>query len=125
VKKLSAINCPTEAQEQTTLFEWAAWNIAKYPELKCLYAIPNGGSRNRIEAVNLKKQGVRKGVSDIHLPVARRGYHGLWLELKRIAGGRIEPEQANWIELMRLHGHYAVIAYGFEDAKKYLEWYLG
>ena len=37
---------PTEAQEQTALFQWAKMQSGKYPELALLHAIPNGGSRH-------------------------------------------------------------------------------
>lgn len=40
---------PTEAQEQMTLFSWAAMQSGKYPELKLLYHVPNGGSRHKAE----------------------------------------------------------------------------
>ena len=33
---------PTEAQEQMTLFSWAAMQSGKYPELNLLYHVPNG-----------------------------------------------------------------------------------
>ena len=40
------------------------WFDYQYPHLsKLLFAVPNGGSRHKIEAKNLKKQGVRAGVS--------------------------------------------------------------
>lgn len=71
-----------ESVEQTNLFRWAAYEQGKYPELKLMYHIPNGGSRNRLEAANLKKQGVKSGVPDICLPVARGAYHGLYIEMK-------------------------------------------
>lgn len=32
-----------------------------------LFAVPNGGSRNQIEAANLKREGVKAGVSDLVL----------------------------------------------------------
>lgn len=40
---------PTEAQEQMTLFSWAAMQSGKYPELNLLYHVPNGGSRHKAE----------------------------------------------------------------------------
>lgn len=71
-----------EAIEQTKLFNWVVLARGKYPELDMLYHIPNGGSRNKIEAANLRRQGVRSGVPDLCLPVARGNYHGLYIELK-------------------------------------------
>lgn len=75
-----------EADHQKLIFEWAALNYGKYPELRFMYHTPNGGSRNVIEAVNLKAQGVRSGVPDICLPVPKGKYHGLYIELKRYGG---------------------------------------
>lgn len=115
---------PTEAQEQTTLFEWSAWNIGKYPELWFLHHVPNGGSRNKLEAMSLKRQGVKAGVSDIFMPVARRGYHGLYVELKAI-GGRVSDNQAEWINRVRAQGYAAFVCYGAVEAVGKLEWYLG
>lgn len=39
---------------------------------KLLLAVPNGGSRNIIEAKNLKPQGVKTGVSDVLLLIAKK-----------------------------------------------------
>ena len=52
---------PTEAQEQMTLFSWAAMQSGKYPELNLLYHVPNGGSRHKAEAGRLRAEGVKAG----------------------------------------------------------------
>lgn len=46
-----------EADEQRKLFQWVAFIRAEHPEADMMFHIPNGGSRNKIEAANLKKQG--------------------------------------------------------------------
>ena len=51
--------------EQINVTSWASWQMQKYPELKWLHHIPNGGSRNRAEAVKLKQMGEKSGVSDL------------------------------------------------------------
>ena len=71
-----------EADEQCEVIKWAKLQSAAYPELERLMAIPNGGSRNKLEAYNLKKQGVRPGVPDLLLPVVTKKYPGLWIEMK-------------------------------------------
>lgn len=43
----------SEDTEQINVASWAAWNERQYPELKWLHHIPNGGSRNKAEAVKL------------------------------------------------------------------------
>ena len=115
---------PTEDQEQMTLFGWAARMTGRYPELALLYHIPNGGSRNAIEALNLKMQGVKAGVPDLCMPVARGGYHGLYIEMKRRKGGKISPEQESWLDALREQGYKAVICWGWEEAKNIMEEYL-
>ena len=115
---------PHESTEQTALFRWAAYSAGKYPELRCLYHVPNGGSRNPIEAHNLKLQGVQPGVPDICLPVPRGGYHGLYIELKRRKGGRLSEEQAGWIDRLNRLGYRAVVCKGWDAAREEIEQYL-
>lgn len=62
---------PHEANEQEALFRWTVFVRGRFPEIELLYHIPNGGSRNKLEAANLKRQGVKAGVPDLCLPVAR------------------------------------------------------
>lgn len=112
-----------ESVEQTNLFRWAAYEQGKYPELKLMYHIPNGGSRNRLEAANLKKQGVKSGVPDICLPVARGAYHGLYIEMK--AGrNKASENQKQWLSNLNAQGYYAVLCYGWNAASEVITNYL-
>lgn len=115
---------PHESDEQAALFHWAAYAAGKHSALRLLYHIPNGGSRNAREAHNLKLQGVKPGVPDIFLSVARGGYHGLYIELKRRRGGRLSAEQAEWLELLNAEGYRAVVCKGWEEARAEIEDYL-
>jgi len=84
-------------------------------ELQWFFHVPNGGNRNLREAVKFKSMGVKPGVPDLILPVARRGYHGLALELK--AGKNKATElQLEWHEFMRSEGWYVAICYSWEEA---------
>lgn len=113
----------SEAHEQITLFQWARVNERRLPDLWCLHAIPNGGSRHKAEALNLKRQGVKAGVSDVFLPVAKRGYHGLYIEMKA-KNGRISDAQKDWINQIRKNDYMALVCYGADEAVGVLEWYL-
>ena len=113
----------TEAQHQATLFKWALSVRQQYPCLKLLYHIPNGGSRDIREAANLKRQGIKKGVPDLHLPVARRGYHGLYIEMK-IDTGTTSADQDWWLYELREQGYFCEVCHGWESARRVLEWYL-
>lgn len=115
---------PTEAQEQRTLFEWAAVMAQRYPVLRLMHHIPNGGGRNPAEARNLRAQGVRPGVPDIFLPCARGGRHGLYIELKRQRGGRVSAEQREMLEALRREGYAAVVCEGWEAARDAILEYL-
>lgn len=115
----------TEAQHQMAVFKWSAQPHIrkKYPELKMLYHVPNGGRRDKIEAKHLKSQGVRKGVPDLDLPVPRKGYHGLKIEMKADKG-RLSPEQKWWIEELQKQGYLCKVCFGWESAINILMSYL-
>lgn len=118
------VTVPTEAQEQKTLFEWADLAKVKYPALKLMYHIPNGGSRNAIEAKNLKAQGVKAGVPDICLPVPNKHHTALYIELKRRKGGQLSDKQRGWINALNRVGCRAVVCRGFDEAKATILEYL-
>ena len=109
----------TEGQIQSQLFQWAAYR----KDLALLFAVPNGGTRNKIEAVNLKRQGVKPGVPDMFLPVARRGYHGLFIELKTETG-RTSKNQDAWIADLNAQGYFCPVCHGFDSAVRVIEWYM-
>lgn len=72
----------TETQEQIALFQWADLTKHRVPQLELMYAVPNGGLRNKAVAGQLKASGVKPGVPDICLPVARGIWHSLYVEMK-------------------------------------------
>lgn len=112
-----------EANEQKALFDWVAFARAQHPEIDLIYHIPNGGSRNKIEAANLKRQGVRPGVPDLCLPVARGVYHGLYIELKA-GSNRPTKTQIKWIQALKAQGYAVEVCYGWEHAAKTIIDYL-
>ena len=120
------LTVPLEDTEQRIIFQWAAMETAARPELGLLYAIPNGGKRAIKTAIALKAQGVKSGVPDMCLPVARGGYHGLYIELKRQKGGTVSETQRSWITALAEQGYKAVVCKGAEEAirtiKEYLQW---
>ena len=119
------MNVPTEAQEQEALFRWAQYSRGKYPELDMLFHIPNGGSRNLIEAAHLKAQGVKPGVPDICLPVPSGRYTALYIELKRRQRERVSDAQRGWIAALNRVGCRAVVCKGWDEARDAIEQYLG
>ena len=114
----------TEDQEQKALFDWAETMEHRFPDLRWLHHIPNGGKRDPVTAAKLKAQGVKPGVSDISLPVPRGGFHGLYIELKRLKGGRVESEQMDFMEAVSRNGYCVALCKGWEAAAKTIQGYL-
>jgi hypothetical protein len=101
----------------------------KRPELRLLFAIPNAGAGAQSgQAGKMKAEGVKRGVPDLHLPVARNGYHGLFIEMK-YGKGTPSPEQKEWIADLREEGYRVVPGWrGGKDAfispETCKEWYV-
>lgn len=112
-----------ESGHQEAIIEWCAWNMQQYPELELLYHVPNGGKRDKATAAVLKRQGVKAGVPDLVLPVARCGYHGLYIELKA-PGGSVQKSQKEYIKRLGKQGYLAVICYGWQETVELLRNYL-
>jgi len=118
----------SEHLEQVALFNWAKLSSKKFPELALMYSIPNGSHRHIAVARKLKAEGVKRGVPDICLPVARGGYHGLYIELKKPKGttraGKPTKEQVQWLSDLGEQGYLAVLCVGWEAARKTIDGYL-
>lgn len=114
-----------EGEEQAQLIKLFR---AQYPDVgHLLIHIPNGGSRkNAFEGWRLKEQGVRAGVSDLLLPVARGGFFGLWIEFKAAPPNNapVSDSQQEWVRLMQAQGYSVNICLGVEAAMKVLTAYM-
>lgn len=113
----------SEATEQERLISWAQRQYNKYPELKLLYHVPNGGSRNTLEAANLKRQGVKAGVPDLCLPVARQGHNGLYIEMKW-GQNKVTKNQKQWLDDLQQQGYETTVCYGADEAIRVIKEYL-
>ncbi|MDQ2077439.1 VRR-NUC domain-containing protein [Marinimicrobium sp. ABcell2] len=114
-----------EGEEQACLVERFRYDFPDVGEL--LIHIPNGGSRkNAFEGWRLKRQGVRSGVSDLLLPVARGGYFGLWIEYKAQPpfNAAVTDSQKQWVALMQAQGYRASVQMGIEAAVDELKRYM-
>ena len=113
----------TEADEQKALMQWAKWQEGRYPELKLLHHCPNGGTRNKLEAANLKRQGVKAGVPDLFLPVARNGKYGMFIEMK-VGRNKCTDNQKKWIRNLLEQGYEVKVCYSCEEAIQIIKKYL-
>jgi len=122
----------TEHAHQVALFCWAQQNTKHYPELSCMYAIPNGGQRNKAVAANLKAEGVKAGVPDICLPVRKSHSGSLYVELKRPVNSRksgrkkgtVQQVQSEFMDKLKSTGQSVIVCYGWESAAEAILSYL-
>ena len=96
-----------------------------FPRLpsKLLLAVPNGGSRNIIEAKNLKAQGAKSGVSDVLLLMSKKGFSCLCLEFKTPVG-RQSDEQIEFEKQAEKARNKYVVVRSVKEAIDTLKWYL-
>jgi hypothetical protein len=114
------IRIPTEHEEQCAVIALAD----QHPIAKHLFAIPNGANKSPATAAKFKREGLRAGYPDLGLDVARRGYHGLRIEMKRSKGGVVSENQSHWFAFLTDQGYCCKLCRGAEEAIEVLEWYL-
>lgn len=102
----------SEIQLQAECFQWL-WNT--HPETRlCCFHVPNGGSRNAIEGMQLKASGVVPGIPD--LLWLYNGYLNAF-ELKTL-NGTISEAQNKVHEAWLAQGIRVHIIRTFEDFKQ-------
>ena len=102
----------TSHSEHSEQVGFVNWFRAKYPDT-LIFAIPNGEKRSISVATRLKAEGVTRGIPDLYIPSCH-----LWVEMKRVTGGRLSPDQKKMIEYLRSVGHSVIIGRGASDASK-------
>jgi hypothetical protein len=112
-------SAPFEYQEQMSLARWLDKNNVLF------YHCPNGGYRRHEEAAKFKAMGVKAGVPDICVPIARSSHHGLYLELKRTSGGTLSEAQKWWRDELIKQGYAWFEAKGAQEAIAIIKNYLG
>lgn len=113
-----------EDKEQIAIIQWSVLSRPNYPELKLLHHIANERKCSPQQGQFLKRKGVKPGVPDLCLPVARGGYHGLYIELKRAVGGILSDEQKWWIDELISQGYAAIVCHGADEAIRAIKEYL-
>ena len=100
------------------------WFRLQYPtHASALFAVPNGGRRDRVSGAKLKAEGVLAGVSDLILLLPRDWCHGLLIEMKT-AKGKQSPAQRDWQHDMERRGYRYVICRSFDEFQDIINDYL-
>ncbi len=113
----------SEHHEQCAFFHYVQIRANQQPELNYIFAIPNGGQRHVLVAAKLKREGVKPGVSDIFVPIARGGFHGLFIELK-FGKNPLSKTQKEFGTAVSEQGYKFAMAVGSDKAIEILESYL-
>lgn len=130
----------SETADQIAVVDWCR---AMGGDFAKVYSYPSEAvfkmaSRNSHQAGavvgKLKRMGLATGRPDLALDVARRGYHGLRLELKRRelrengkvvqTKGRVEDHQLESHQTLESDGYCVRVCFGDAEAIRVLEWYL-
>lgn len=109
----------TEDSEQETVVKYCQLIGAK------IVHVPNEGKRTKTYGAKMKALGLSKGFPDLFLPIAKKGFHGLLIELKRDRSCHPTKEQVEWIKYLNGQGYFAVVCYGALAAMEEIRKYLG
>jgi hypothetical protein len=98
----------SEHKQQSAVIAWARSRETAHPELALLFAVPNAARRSVKLAAYMKAEGLKPGVPDLWLPIARRGYHCLVIEMKW--GDNVTtPEQDAWLAALAEQGAFTIV----------------
>ena len=109
----------SESGEQEAVVQFC--ELARVPVIH----IPNEGKRSVVYAAQMKRMGLAKGFPDLFIPVARSGFHGLFIELKRDVKAKPTETQRAWIEYLNKAGYRASVCHGADAAIEEIKNYYG
>ena len=109
-----------ESSEQVKFIMRIRW---LHPEI-LIFAVPNGGTRSKLEAARLKKEGLLKGIPDVIVAKRTNDYGGLYLEFKT-AEGKLSPEQVIIHNKLTAEGYKVEVVRSCEDALAVFKEYIG
>ena len=110
----------SEHDEQYKLFSWTRYR----PELRWMFAIPNGGYRTKATAGKMAAEGLKAGIADVFVPIPSKDYHGLFIEMK-FGRNKLTELQQEFFEYATQQGYCCKVAYGAEQAIEIIDEYLG
>jgi hypothetical protein len=107
----------TESNVHIPIVSWIKANEEEYRVLKTIFHCPNSFFGTSFSIVAwLKKLGLRRGVYDLIVPVAKGGYAGLWIEVKTIKG-KLSTEQKDYARLINEHSDIPTLFVVVTDAE--------
>ena len=114
----------SESAEQIALFDLLRAYQSQHDELRWIYSIANGGHRHKLTAVKMSREGVKRGVWDIHVPIPKGIYSGMWIEMK-FGRNKLTDDQKAFGRAMTIYGHKTAVCYSWTEAANEIFGYLG
>lgn len=111
----------SELTEQIKLMSWARSIESFVPELALLHHIPNEGKRTNGGV--LKAAGLKTGIPDLCLPIPRKGYHGLYIEMK-YGKNKLSKNQKEMIAKIEKEQYKVSVCYSAKQAREVIRHYL-
>lgn len=121
---------PSEHDEQAAVVSWARDSAGRWPCLNWLHSSLNGiwlgDGKNRFAIIAKQKAaGMTKGIPDLFLPYPSKGYHGLYIEMKKRGKlSDVSPEQKQFLAYAESVGYLAQAFDNAEDAIESIKDYL-
>ncbi len=115
----------SEHEHQVLVIQWARLQVkcGTYPDLDVLHAVPNAARRTKGERGWMLSEGMKAGVPDLHLPVPRGGFVGLYIEMKS-KGRKLTAAQDWWQDRLHKLGHFVATCFTSSAAIDTLTEYL-
>ena len=108
--------------EERLQSEVVKYIMLQYPKVRFCASL-GGIYTGPRQAMKAKRTGYSRGFPDLQITEARKGYHGLFIEIKTHKG-RATQVQKEWIEALKERGYKAEICKGLPAILELIDWYF-
>lgn len=117
---------PLEKQEQINFVDFCKSRNITVISTQNGFKMPKNTFNWAAYSNSLKRQGLAAGFPDLIVLARNKSqtHEVLFIEMKRVKGGRISPEQKEWIQRLDNDGYCVGVAKGCDSAVMILEKYL-
>lgn len=117
---------PLEKEEQIAFVEYCESNGISVVSTQNGFKMPKAAFNYAAYSRTLKKMGLSKGFPDLIILEKNKSktHEVLFIEMKRQKGGKLKPEQEEWIQKLDDKDYCVGVAKGCESAVRILQKYL-
>lgn len=112
-----------EELQQIAFFDYCRLVSAQHSAWRLAYHIPNESKASIQRRITLARAGLKKGMPDIHIPVANEKYHSLFIEMK-VKPNKASPHQVEMMCDLIAQGNYACICWSASEAIEVVAKYI-